>query len=84
MVKEETWSLSIGRVRAFFRAQDDVTEENGDCYVFRSCYIRLTELEPRRLGSLPIQRLKLRLEGGDADVETIYHRFFIQFLSAGG
>ena len=40
MVKEEIWSVSIERARAFFRSQEDV--------------------------------------------ENIYHRFFIQFLSTGG
>jgi hypothetical protein len=29
-------------------------------------------------------RIHLRMEGEDADVESIYHRYFIQFLSTGG
>ena len=30
------------------------------------------------------QRIHVRMEGEDEDVENIYHRYFIQFLSTGG
>ncbi|MBR2047284.1 MAG: hypothetical protein IJ960_01670 [Oscillospiraceae bacterium] len=84
MIKEETWSVSIQRARAFFREQSDVTEENADHYSFGSCRISLTELKPKGMGVWAAKRIKVRMEGEDADVEAIYHRYFIQFLSTGG
>ena len=84
MIKEETWSVSIQRARAFFREQEDVTGEGINCFVYRSCRITLTELKPKGMGVWAAKRIRVRMEGGDADVESIYHRYFIQFLSTGG
>lgn len=84
MMKEETWSVSIQRARAFFRDQEDVQEENANCFLFRSCRITLSELKPKGMGVWAAKRIKVHMEGEDADVETIYHRYFIQFLSTGG
>ena len=84
MIKEETWSISIQRARAFFREQEDVTEESLNVFSFRSCHIQLTELKPKGMGVWAAKRIKVRMEGEDADVEDIYHRYFIQFLSTGG
>ena len=84
MIKEETWSVSIQRARAFFREQDDVTEENMNAFVFNTCRITLTELKPKGMGVWAAKRIQLRMEGEDADVENIYHRYFMQFLSTGG
>ena len=84
MTKEETWSISIQRARAFFREQEDVTEETANIYTFGSCRIMLTELKPKGMGVWAAKRIKVHMEGEDADVENIYHRYFIQFLSTGG
>lgn len=84
MVKEETWSVSIQRARAFFRDQEDVTEENINTFFFRSCRITLTELKPKGMGVWDAKRIRVYMEGEDVDVESIYHRYFIQFLSTGG
>jgi len=84
MLKEETWSISIQRARAFFREQEDVTEESANVYCCGSCRIMLTELKPKGMGVWAAKRIQVRMEGKDADVENIYHRFFIQFLSTGG
>ncbi len=84
MMKEETWSVSIQRARAFFREQEDVTEESMNAFLFRSCRITLTELKPKGMGVWAAKRIKLYMDGEDADVENIYHRYFIQFLSTGG
>ena len=84
MLKEETWSVSLQRARAFFREQEDVTEENANTFLFRSCRIDLTELKPKGMGVWAAKRIQLRMEGDEADVEDIYHRYFIQFLSTGG
>ena len=84
MLKEEIWSISIQRARSFFRDQEDVTEESGNDFLFRSCRIHLTELKPKGMGVWAAKRIQVRMEGQDADVEDIYHRYFIQFLSTGG
>ena len=84
MIKEEIWSISIQRARAFFREQENVTEEGINDFVFRSCRIHLTELKPKGMGVWAAKRIQVRMEGEKADVEAIYHRYFIQFLSTGG
>ena len=84
MLKEEIWSISIQRARNFFREQQDVTEENANLFVFGSCRIQLTELKPKGMGVWAAKRIQVRMEGGDCDVENIYHRYFMQFLSTGG
>ena len=84
MLKEEIWSISIQRARSFFRDQEDVTEEGSNDYVFRSCRIHLTELKPKGMGVWAAKRIQVRMEGVTEDVEDIYHRYFINFLSTGG
>ena len=84
MMKEEIWSVSIQRARAFFREQEDVTEEGLNDYTFGTCRISLTELKPKGMGVWAAKRIQVRMEGDEADVENIYHRYFIQFLSTGG
>ena len=84
MLKEEIWSISIQRARSFFREQEDVTEESINCFVYGSCRVTLTELKPKGMGVWAAKRIHVRMEGEEADVETIYHRYFIQFLSTGG
>ena len=84
MTKEETWSISIQRARAFFREQEEMTEESANVYCYGSCRITLTELKPKGMGVWAAKRIQVRMEGEDADVENIYHRYFIQFLSTGG
>jgi len=84
MTKEETWSVSLQRARDFFREQPDVAEESANVFVFGSCRIQLTELKPKGMGVWAAKRIKVHMEGEDADVENIYHRYFIQFLSTGG
>ena len=84
MLKEEIWSISIQRARSFFRDQEDVAEESPNVFIFRSCRVHLTELKPKGMGVWASKRIQIRMEGDDADVEAIYHRYFIQFLSTGG
>lgn len=84
MIKEEIWSISIQRASAFFREQDGIAEENANVFVFGSCRITLTELKPKDMGVWATERIRVRMEGEDADVKNIHHRFFIQFLSIGG
>ena len=75
MTKDEIWSISYQRVCTFFRQQEDVAEENPSVFLFRTCRITLAELEPNKIGSWEIRRTRIHLEGENADVESIYHRF---------
>ena len=84
MIKEETWSVSIQRARAFFRDQEDMVEESSTVFTYKSCRVQLTELKPKGMGIWAAQRIKIHMEGEDADVSEIYHRYFMQFLSTGG
>jgi len=84
MIKEETWAVSIQRARAFFREQEDVIEESPTAFVFGTCRIQLTELKPKGMGVWAAKRIQVRMEGEEADLENIYHRYFMQFLSTGG
>ena len=84
MMKEEIWSVSIQRARAFFREQEDVQEESPTVFTYNTCRVQLTELKPKGMGVWAAKRIRVRMEGEDADVEHIYHRYFIQFLSTGG
>lgn len=84
MMKEETWGIAIDRARAFFREQEDVREENRNTFIYGSCCITLTELKPKGMGVWAAKRTKVTMEGDDPDVEAIYHRFFIRFLTTGG
>ena len=84
MKKEEVWSVSIDRVREFFRAQPDVTAENGDFYTFQAVQITLKALEPAKNGIFSASRTRIVMEGPEEEVKAIHRRFFLQFLSAGG
>ena len=84
MRKDEIWSVSIQRVRSFFRAQADVTAESGNAFSSRSCRLGLGAPEPGGSGIWAAGRTRIRMEGPPEDVEAIYRRFFMQFLSAGG
>ena len=84
MMKEETWGISTDRARTFFREQEDVREENRNLFLYNSCRITLTELKPKGMGVWAAKRTRVQMEGEDQDVEEIYHRFFIRFLTTGG
>ena len=84
MKKEEVWGIAIPRVRDFFRAQPDVAEANANSYTFQSVHITLEELEPANNGIFSARRTHLVMEGPEEEVKIIHHRFFVQFLSAGG
>ena len=84
MMKEETWGIAIDRARRFFREQPDVREETPNCFRHGSCTVTLTELKPKGMGVWAAKRTRVNMEGEDQDVEEIYHRFFIRFLTTGG
>ena len=83
MVRDEIWSVSLEKATAFFEAQRDLAKTE-DGFVFRSCRISLQELPSKDSAKWHMPRIRLFIEGPDEDVANIYHRFFIQFLTAGG
>ena len=83
MVLDENWGIGIGRIRAFFSAQPDVTVD-GEEFLFGGCRIILTPITGHYLGPWEMPRTRVRMEGPEEDVRTIHRRFYLRFLSAGG
>ena len=83
MRKYENWAISVDRIQFFFREQADVREENG-CFIFGSCTITLVPAQGNAMNKWEIPRTQIIFEGNEDDVQTIYRRFFLRFLSAGG
>jgi len=83
MRRDENWAIGIDRVRAFFRDQADVREEDG-LFIFGSCTIALIPQTAKAMNKWQIPRTQLIFEGDESDVQAIYRRFFLRFLSAGG
>lgn len=81
MIKEKIWTVPLHRAAAFFREQEDVTEERTNVFLFRSSRITIAEVKAAGMGMWATKRIKVTMEGEDADVEAMYHRFFVRFLS---
>lgn len=83
MRKEDIWAVDSGRIRTFFQEQPDITQtESG--FVFHSCRVSVTALEPRRVVSMALPQTRIVFEGEEAFVIPVYQRFLLRFLSAGG
>ena len=67
---DEVWALDSERVRLFF--EDHNEDEN----------VIVTALPERKLGSISIPQTRIIIAGENAD--DLYHRFLLQFISAGG
>ncbi|MBO4947794.1 MAG: hypothetical protein J6K99_05805, partial [Peptococcaceae bacterium] len=83
MRREEIWSVSIARITAFFDIQQDITKTTAG-YQYQDCRITLTALPPKETARFAVPRTLVVFEGSDEAVSAIYHRFLIQFLTAGG
>ena len=83
MRRDENWAIDISRIRAFFRKQPDVREEQ-DHFLFRECVITLIPHSAPAMGKWEIPRTQVIIEGTEDDVQIIHRRFFLRFLSAGG
>ena len=80
---DENWAVAPERISAFFLEQEDVRAE-GAGFRYRSCMIVLIPLSGQAMGKWEILRTRIKMDGDDADVQEIHHRFFLRFLSAGG
>ncbi len=83
MRKEEIWAIAAAQVERFFRQQSDV-EETAQDFRFADCAIAVTALPPRGESFWRVPQTKITMEGPEEDLKTIYRRFFVQFVSAGG
>lgn len=83
MIIEENWGISVERARRFWESQPDVVKDQTG-YCFGDCRITLSELAPGSNGVFSLPRTLLRMEGPEKDVQSIHHRFWLRFLSAGG
>lgn len=83
MIIEENWAISIERASRFWESQSDVTKD-GTGYCLSSYRITLCEPAPGPKGMFSLPRTLLRIEGPEAEVSSVHHRFWIRFLSAGG
>lgn len=77
------WAIAYDRIAAFWQQQDDVSFD-GTAYWYGSCRIAVIPLPDRLLGRWPMPQTQVVFRGDDSDTKTIYRRFFLQFLSAGG
>lgn len=83
MRREEVWAVDERRIAVFFREQPDASPtESG--FAFRGCRVTVTALEPRRMAGMALPQTRVAFEGEDASVISIYRRFLLRFLSAGG
>ena len=83
MRKEEIWAISSEQAKTFFQQQPDVDEtEKG--FRFADCFVTVTALPPKGEGFWRMPQTKITMEGNEEDLNSIYRRFFLQFLSAGG
>ena len=80
---EEVWALDTGRITAFFEDQQDVTPA-GSGFAFRDCRITVTALEPRRMAGMALPQTRVAFDGAETSVMSVYQRFHLRFLSAGG
>ena len=83
MRREENWAVETGRIRAFFREQADVHEEDGR-FCFGDCSVTLIPQCGRAMDKWFLPRTQIIFEGKDDAVAAIHRRFFLRFLSAGG
>ena len=83
MVICENWAVCLERAAAFFTSQPEATSE-GNSFRWGNCRITLTAQTGQMLGRFPIARTEVRIEGPEAEARAVYHRFYLQFLSAGG
>lgn len=79
---DEIWGIAFSRVSAFFASQNDVEKTGSNSFKFNNTCIELKALPDKSLGSMRVSQTRVIIRGLEA--EEIHHRFYLQFLSAGG
>ena len=82
MIISENWAVSTARIETFLHEQPDVSYSE-EQFKYRDCVIKLTPTMGY-LGDMKIPRTLVYMEGPKEQIEAIYKRFFLRFLSAGG
>lgn len=79
--------IAYSRIEAWLRDELALTFDGG-AWVFKqageSCFIRISPLEPRSLGSVSLERCKLTASGGATAIDVFDRLFTLRFMSAGG
>ena len=83
MQKEEIWAIPFDQAEQFFLRQSDVKITDRG-FLFERCSIEVFCLPHRRESFWRVPQTKISMEGPEEDLNTIYRRFFVQFVSAGG
>lgn len=83
MERSENWAVDCRRIVQFFRTQPDMQETDFG-FLAGSCEVHLTKLADHQVGSLYFPQTNMTLRGEPQEVEEVYHRFFMRFVSAGG
>ena len=83
MVINEKWAISVKEVSTFFQEQKDVNISE-DGFRYQDCRITFTGLDELIFGKWKMPKTSIQFEGSEESVNTIYRRFFLRFLSAGG
>ena len=84
MNRKETWGIPFTYILDFFSNQPDVLHIENGSFQFENCRIHIVQLPDSDFGSLRLPRTSVEFSGETDDLEHIYHRFFMKFLSAGG
>ena len=80
---DENWAIETGRIREFFRCQEDIVESQNDFY-YGNCRITLIPLPTAQESIFAVSRTRIQMDGPEDEVKKIHRRFFLRFLSAGG
>ena len=79
----EIWALDEARLRSFFDAQIDVTPQDAG-YQFLHTAITFSPVPPNPQARFQPKRTEITFDGPPSEEQTIYRRFFLCFVSAGG
>ncbi len=83
MRKEEIWAISPEQAKVFFQQQPDM-DETAQGFRFIDCSVTVEKLPSKGEGFWRMPQTRITMEGPEKDLNQIYRRFFMQFLSAGG
>lgn len=81
---KETWGIEFQRIFDFFAGQPDIDYAGDGMFHYKNCHIYIKQLPDSQIGSLKLPKTSLEIDGAETDAKTIYQRFFLRFLSAGG
>ena len=82
MKYDEVWSYPVDRISEYFMSRGAIS--HGSACSIDGVVIQLLALEERMVGPLNLPQTRVIISGdSDADVEKVYHAFYLNFLSGG-